>query len=98
MAEPNATARLFVGISELVQPHAEQGASQTPIDVTRDAGLLVAADGRVLASGRYTLAGEVTFLVRPQLPAKTAAVRPAHTTNKAHLRVMRPITPPVDIN
>ena len=41
---------LFVGISELVQPHADEGNSKEPIDVITDAALLVDG-GTVLAAG-----------------------------------------------
>ncbi|MBI3180205.1 MAG: imidazolonepropionase [Deltaproteobacteria bacterium] len=41
---------LFRGIAELVQPHMRAGRSLTPVDVTRDAALLV-EDGRVRWAG-----------------------------------------------
>ncbi len=43
-------AKLFVGISELVQPHTREGNTREPVDVTRDAALLT-EHGRVVLSG-----------------------------------------------
>jgi len=43
--------RLFVGISELVQPHAHEGESHAPVDVIENAALLVDDDGHLVAAG-----------------------------------------------
>jgi imidazolonepropionase len=43
-------ATLYVGISELVRPHAREGTSRAPLDVFRDAAVFV-KDGRVAAVG-----------------------------------------------
>ncbi len=43
-------AKLFVGISELVQPHAREGSTREPVDVTHDAALLT-EHGLIIACG-----------------------------------------------
>ena len=43
--------RLFVGISELVQPHAHEGDTRAPIDVIENAALLVDDEGHLAAAG-----------------------------------------------
>jgi len=43
-------ATLFVGVSELVMPHLQEGATREPLDVVRDAALLVDS-GRIRAAG-----------------------------------------------
>ncbi|MEM6731958.1 MAG: hypothetical protein AAF658_10405, partial [Myxococcota bacterium] len=40
----------YHGISELVQPHADQGSSEKPLTVVPDAGLIV-EEGRIVAAG-----------------------------------------------
>jgi imidazolonepropionase len=45
--------KLFVGISELVQPHADEGTTSAPVSVTRSAALLVDA-GIIEAAGSLT--------------------------------------------
>lgn len=46
----SAGTRLFIGISELVQPHAREGSSREPLTVTQEAALLCSS-GVVLAAG-----------------------------------------------
>lgn len=41
---------LFTNIAQLVQPHADEGASNDPLTITQDASVLV-ENGRVIASG-----------------------------------------------
>lgn len=48
------SATLYVGISELVQPHADAGTSKDPLSVTKDAALLV-RDGVIVAAGPRAL-------------------------------------------
>jgi imidazolonepropionase len=43
--------RQFVGISQLVQPHAREGSSRSPLDIIPDAVLVIDDDGRVAAAG-----------------------------------------------
>ncbi len=52
------SATLYVGISELVQPHADAGSSRDPLSVTRDAALLV-RNGVVVAAGPRELVRSV---------------------------------------
>jgi imidazolonepropionase len=79
------SATLYVGISELVQPHADAGGSHGPVSVTRDAALLV-RDGVVVAAGpRELLRAVPDIATAEEIDLGGRAVIPGFVDSHTHV-------------
>ncbi len=79
------SATLYVGISELVQPHADAGSSKDPVSVTKDAALLV-RDGVVVAAGpRELLKSSPDVAAAEEVDLGNRAVIPGFVDSHTHV-------------
>ena len=76
---------LFVGISELVQPYADEGGSPEPLSITHDAAMLV-RDGVIVATGpREVVMGHDFVPTADEVDLHGRAVVPGFVDSHTHV-------------